>query len=99
MFPSGRCERQLQIVAFSHLQDSDIKTERASRRLDRQQLDFGGGRVPEHRDPDKVRKPSSSNSRRFTLSSGEILVIPVTLPPGRARLANPAATGSPPPTL
>src|SRR6266853_3051469 len=36
-----------------------------------------------------------SSSSRFPLSSGEILLIPVTLPPGCARLAtNPVPTGS-----
>ena len=50
----------------------------------------------EYGDPPRARHDSLSSSNSFTMSSGTESVEPVTLPPGRARLAtNRYATASP----
>jgi hypothetical protein len=91
------CERAGQVVRVPYLQELEGEPELVGRSPCRAQLKIGGG-GPEDGDAGDTRggATSFSSSSRLEPSSGIMLAIPVTLPPGRPRLATSrSATGSP----
>src|SRR5262249_26062658 len=96
--PSQRFECAVEVVRASHLQGLNFYPQRPARGL-RLFEDVRGiriGRIPEHSHAREPGRSSVSNSSRLPPRSGAIRLIPVTLPPGRARLAtSPLPNGSP----
>ena len=93
------CEGRVDLAAGAGVENLDLQPDGASSRLHVSQCGFGKagiGRIDEHGNSRLLRAPASRrSSSRFATNSTVRRLIPVRLPPGRARLAtSPSSTGS-----
>ena len=94
------CKSRIEVAFGAGVQNMELQPEGAGRSLHVARGGLGKrriGRIDKQRHDVAVGISSCRSPSRFAASSRPKLVAPVTLPPGRLRLAtSPSATGSPP---